>query len=119
MTLSNAERQARWRARQKEKFKAAEGGRDGALKARVRELEAEVARLRAGKAARPEPPPMPDPRTPDEWEVLKRAATEARKAKRAAGATNRKLQPDCNPRRRIAVHGAEQSRRHSCQSAGA
>jgi hypothetical protein len=56
MPLTNAEKQARWRERQRAKTAA---------------LEAELARARAGKV-------------PPDWAALKRAATDARKTNRAA-----------------------------------
>lgn len=58
------------------------------LEARIIELEAELARERAGKKARPEPPPLPSTR--EELEAAKRAATEERKAKRAEAAAGPK-----------------------------
>jgi multidrug resistance efflux pump len=83
--MTHAERQARYRARQS---------------ARVAELEAEVVRLRAELASRdaggkpcPEPELPPLPSTSEGWEALRRAATEARKARRAEAKAAAAIKP--------------------------
>jgi hypothetical protein len=101
--MTDAERQRRRRAKAAEAFRDSEHvtkpktnsktfrdddrvtkltAETASLKARIRELEAELARERAKKTAHPEPPELP--RTREDWEALKQRATEQRKAKRAA-----------------------------------
>jgi hypothetical protein len=108
MGLSNAERQARWRAKRdaeverlrKEAAREQPAAKAGAatpspelIKAReeIERLRNENAALKAQRAGagagkRPMPPPMPD--TVEEWlaqaKAAKQTETEARKAKRAA-----------------------------------
>jgi len=101
--MTDAERQRRRRAKAAEAFRDSEHvtkpktnsktfrdddrvtkltAETASLKARIRELEAELARECAKKTAHPEPPELP--RTREDWEALKQRATEQRKAKRAA-----------------------------------
>ena len=93
---TDAERQAAYRARQKAKLASlAAGGAEidpalrQKLKARIRDLEAELARERDEKKARPTPP---FPRTREEWAAAKQAATEQRKAVRAAAKAAREAE---------------------------
>ena len=59
------------------------------LQTRARELEAEVARLAAetaelkARTAKPAPTPLPHPKTPEEWQAVKRQVSEQRAAERA------------------------------------
>lgn len=95
MTLSNAERQARWRQRREQRIQdiekraphgdtaalAAAQAENVALKARIAALEAEKA-ARAQRGSKPEPPPLPE--SPEAWDAMKARAKERGRQPRAA-----------------------------------
>jgi DNA repair exonuclease SbcCD ATPase subunit len=88
MALTNAEKQARWRAKRDAETERLRNAAEAAPSSELIEARKEIERLRnevaALKAGTPDRPrPRPFPRTAEEWAAALQAAEEERKAKRA------------------------------------